>query len=175
MSNLLLRCNPFWSSPFGSPSSRESTEEQEREASPRGYRPPSHLRFLLSSLCSDDLRDCPTTLLHLIQEHCLSGHLFMTKHDRSFASTEVTKATAENLYELGLLNRPDFRSSSSTKSSKTAQCKTFLNKDFDSCALDSRLFRHGPRSHTDTWFYMSQTITTREPGLTATLLARALH
>ncbi len=99
----------------------------------------------------------------------------MTKHDRSFASTEVTKATAENLYELGLLNRPDFRYSSSTKSSKTAQCKTFLNKDFDSCALDSRLFRHGPRSHTDTWFYMSQTITTREPGLTATLLARALH
>ncbi|KAK5559805.1 hypothetical protein LTR46_001554 [Exophiala xenobiotica] len=55
----------------------------------------------------------------------------MTKHDRSFASTEVTKVTAANLYELGLLNRPNPRSSSSTKSSKTAQFHHHPRARFD--------------------------------------------
>lgn len=52
----------------------------------------------------------------------------MTKHDRSFSNALVSRETTENLYELGLLNRPRSRSRSSTNEGKTAQaqCKDLL-------------------------------------------------
>ncbi|KAI1623711.1 hypothetical protein EDD37DRAFT_565192 [Exophiala viscosa] len=45
----------------------------------------------------------------------------MPKHDRSFHSGAVSRETTENLYDLGLLNRPGSRSRSSINDSNTAQ------------------------------------------------------
>jgi hypothetical protein len=58
----------------------------------------------------------------------------MTKYDRTLSSTEVTRETTENLYELGLLNRPRSRSGSVTSESKKAQCKVPLPTKSPACA-----------------------------------------
>lgn len=52
----------------------------------------------------------------------------MPKHVRSSSHAEVSRETTENLYELGLLNRPRSRqrAGANNEAGRSAQCKTLF-------------------------------------------------
>ena len=70
------------------------------------------------------VQDLPSDEIGLTLEKSTAyrASLPMPKHVRSSSSAEVSRETTENLYELGLLNRPPSKPHSHTNDPKTAHC-----------------------------------------------------
>lgn len=66
----------------------------------------------------------------------------MTKHDRGHSSADASQETTENLYELGLLNRPRDREREGTSNvARTVHCKNFTYFRFTSTGIWRDLFQ----------------------------------
>ncbi len=89
--------------------------------------------------------------LTLEESAAYRASLSMPKHDRSPSTAEVSRETTENLYDLGLLNRPPSKSRTTPNDPKTAHCKTsytlllLLHTPSRACFQDLLFHRQKPR------------------------------